>query len=134
MTGEEMDRLAEAYFARVCAADAAGLRALLCDDVRWRVPKGAIPPYGGEHVGADRIVEMMLGAVGGSFESGSQRFLVKTTLIGDDVVCKETEMSAVAPDGRRYRNDYTFFFAFREGRICEIREHVDTRYAAEFFV
>jgi ketosteroid isomerase-like protein len=48
-------------------------------------------------------------------------------------VCKETEMSAVAPDGRIYQNDYTFFFVIREGLICEIREHVDTRYAADFF-
>ncbi len=133
MTTEEMDAMAEAYFSTVCAADAEGLRALFSDDIRWRIPKGAIPPYGGEHEGADKIVEMMLGAVGTSFVAGSQRFEVKTTLIGDDVVCKETEMTAEGVDGRSYRNDYTFFFVFRDGRIREIREHVDTRYAAEFF-
>ena len=62
MSPDEMDAMAEAYFTTVCAADAEGLRALFADDLRWRIPKGAIPPYGGEHVGADRIVEMMLGA------------------------------------------------------------------------
>ena len=133
MTPEEMDRMAEAYFETVCAADETGLRALFADDVRWRIPKGAIPPYGGVHRGADTVVEMMLGAVGASFVAGSQRFEVKTTLIGDAVVCKETEMTAEGVDGRAYRNDYTFFFDFADGRIQEIREHVDTRYAAEFF-
>ncbi|MBJ21135.1 MAG: hypothetical protein CL933_17140 [Deltaproteobacteria bacterium] len=133
MTKQEMDATAEAYFTAVCAGDAERLRALFVDDVRWRIPKGAIEPYGGVHQGAEKIVGMMLGAVGESFVAGSQRFHVRTTLIGDDIVCKETEMTATAPDGRTYRNDYTFFFAFRDGSISEIREHVDTRYAAEFF-
>lgn len=133
MTPEAMDRMAEAYFEAVCAGDAEGLRALFADDVRWRIPKGAIPPYGGVHRGADTVVEMMLGAVGASFVEGSQRFAVATTLIGDDVVCKETEMTAEGVDGRSYRNDYTFFFVFGDDRIVEIREHVDTRYAADFF-
>lgn len=133
MKQEAMDRMAEAYFTAVCAGDAEGLRALLADDLRWRVPKGAIPPYGGVHEGAEAVIDMMLGAVGASFVDGSQRFEVRTTLIGEDVVCKETEMTAEGVDGRSYRNDYTFFFVFRDERIAEIREHVDTRYAAEFF-
>ena len=44
MTPEAMDRMAEAYFEAVCAGDAEGLRALFADDVRWRIPKGAIRP------------------------------------------------------------------------------------------
>lgn len=133
MTSEEMDQMAEAYFTNVCAADEAGLLAIFAPDVRWRIPKGAIEPFGGVHEGAENIAGMMLGAVGESFTAGSQEFRVVTTLIGEDTVCKETEMTATAPDGRRYCNDYTFFFEFENGRISEIREHVDTRYAAGFF-
>lgn len=133
MTSEEMKSLALRYFAAVCAADPDELRALFADDVRWRIPKGAIPPYGGIHRGADKIIEMMLGAVGHSFVAGSQKFSVLTMLVGDRVVCAETEMTARTPDGRDYRNDYTFFFEFDGDRISEIREHVDTRYAADFF-
>ena len=133
MTNEEMKSLALRYFDAVCAADANELRALFADDVRWRIPKGAIPPYGGIHQGADKIIEMMLGAVGHSFVPGSQKFNVLTVLIGDCIVCAETEMTARTPDGRDYRNDYTFFFEFAGDRISEIREHVDTRYAADFF-
>jgi len=130
---DEMDRLARAYFDRVCAADAEGLRALFAEDVRWRIPKGAIEPFGGVHEGAEKIVGMMLGAVGESFVAGSQRFEIQTALFGEDVACFETQMRARTPDGRDYCNDYTFFFEFREGVVREIREHVDTRYAAGFF-
>ena len=133
MTPDKMNALAESYFEAVCAGDAATLRSIFADDVVWRIPKGAIPPYGGTHQGAQKIVDMMLGAVGESFKEGSQRFDVRTTLIGEDVICKETEMSAIAPDGRTYQNDYTFFFVVRDGLIHEVREHVDTRYAADFF-
>jgi ketosteroid isomerase-like protein len=133
MTNEAMDSLARRSFDAVCAADAERLRDLFTHDLRWRVPKGAIEPFGGSHDGADRIIELMLGAVGGSFVDGSQKFRILTTLFGADIACVETEMTASTPDGREYRNGYTFFFEFREGRISEIREHVDTRYAAEFF-
>ena len=133
MKPDQMQQLALGYFDAVCAADADRLRALFSEDVRWRVPKGAIAPFGGTHEGADEVIAMMLGAVGESFIPGSQRFEVRTTLVGRDVVCCETEMTARTPDARDYRNDYTFFFEVRDGRICEIREHVDTRYAADFF-
>ena len=133
MTNEAMNSLARRYFDAVRAADAGRLRVLFTHDLRWRVPQGAIAPFGGVHDGADRIIEMMLGAVGGSFVDGSQTFRILTTLFGRNLACVETEMTASTPDGREYRNDYTFFFEFREDRISEIREHVDTRYAAEFF-
>ncbi|MCP4907877.1 MAG: DUF4440 domain-containing protein [bacterium] len=121
------------YFEAVCAADAGRLRDLFTDDLRWRIPKGAIEPFGGIHEGADRIIEMMLAAVAGSCVDGSQHFRIVTTLFGEDGACIETEMTANTADERDYRNDYTFFFEFREGRISEIREHVDTRYADSFF-
>jgi ketosteroid isomerase-like protein len=133
MTNEAMDALAREYFDAVCQADENRLRDLFADDIRWRIPKGAIEPFGGIHEGAEKVLEMMLGAVGESFVAGSQQFQISTALFGKDVACMETEMTARSPDGRNYRNDYTFFFEFRDGRISEIREHVDTRYAAGFF-
>ena len=133
MKQSEMEALVRSYFEAVSAGDGERLRAIFAPDLRWRVPQGAIEPYAGLHEGADRIVEMMLGAVGQSFVPGSQKAELRLLLYGEDVACVETEMTAETPDGRRYRNDYTFFFEFRDGLVSEIREHVDTRYAAEFF-
>ena len=133
MTNEAMETRAREYFSAICAAEKKRLRDLFTKDVRWRIPKGAIEPFGGIHEGVDKIIEMMLGAVGESFVAGSQQFEILTILFGENVACVETEMTARSPDGRDYRNDYTFFFEFRDDRISEVREHVDTRYAADFF-
>jgi len=114
--------------------DRAALLALFAPDLVWRVPKGAIPPYGGEHRGAQKIVEMMLGAVGTAFVPGTQRIEVKLLLARGDVAMAETRMTAQRPNGAPgYDNDYVFVFEMRGGRIAEIREHVDTRYAASVF-
>lgn len=133
MGREEMQKAVLGYFRAVGAADREALRALFADDLVWRVPKGAIAPFAGEHRGADAIIEKMLSAVGDAFEAGSQETEVRNFLFGTDLVALEARMTASTPEGERYENDYVFFFEFRDGRIREIREYVDTRYAAEFF-
>lgn len=130
---EEMTALAEAYFSAVSMGDRDRLLNIFAADLRWRVPQGAIAPYAGLHEGGEHVADMMLGAVGHSFVPGSQKTAIKTMLFGEQILVAETVMTAETPDGRSYRNDYTFFFEFEGGRIAEIREHVDTRYAAEFF-
>ncbi len=128
-----MEALARGYFERVGQGDREGLLAILCPDLRWVVPRGAVAPFAGVHEGAEKIVDLMLGAVGGAFEAGSQQSELVRWIHGDDVVVVEARMTARAVDGRRYENDYAFFFEFRDGRISEIREYVDTRTAAAFF-
>ena len=133
--GVESNRaLARAFFDAVCRGDRAGLLALFHEDLRWRVPKGAIPPYGGLHRGAERVVELMLGAVGAAFVPGSQRFEVGLLLAEGDVVVAEARMTARRPGGAPdYDNEYVFVFEMRGAKIAEIREHVDTRTAAQAF-
>ena len=132
-TNEEMAALVDAYFSAVSAGDRQRLLEVFAPDLRWRVPQGAIAPYAGLHEGSEHIADMMLGAVGQSFVPGSQQTTIKTKLFGEQVMAVETVMTAETPDQRSYQNSYTFFFEFEDGRIVEIREHVDTRYAADFF-
>ena len=135
MSVERNKSAARAYFAAVERGDRAALLALFRPDLRWRVPKGAIEPYGGTHEGAERIVETMLGAVGAAFVPGTQRIAVGLMLAEGAVVVAETRMTARRPNGAPdYDNDYVFVFEFAaDGRIAELREHVDTRYAARAF-
>ena len=74
-----------------------------------------------------------LGAVEATFVPGTQRYEIRVMVAEGDHVLAETQLTARAPDGREYRNFYCFVFEMNEGRICEIREHVDTIYAASFF-
>ncbi|MBW2267477.1 MAG: nuclear transport factor 2 family protein [Deltaproteobacteria bacterium] len=133
MSRDEMEAAVLGYFDAVGKRDRARLLELFTPDLRWRVPNGAIEPYAGLHEGAETIVETMLGAVGGAFIPGSQATEILNLVFGDDLAVAETEMRAKTPAGDEYRNSYCFFFEFRDGRISEIREHVDTRTAANFF-
>lgn len=133
MTREDMEAGVRGYFEAVGCGDRARLLDLFAPDLRWRVPDGAIEPYAGLHEGAEKIVDTMLGAVGGAFVPGSQETEILNLVFGDDLAVAETQMRARTPSGDEYRNQYCFFFEFRDGRIAEIREHVDTRYAADFF-
>ncbi len=133
MTREEMQERVLGYFESVGRGDRAALGALFAEDMRWRVPQGAIEPYAGLHEGAQTIIDLMLGAVDHAFVPGSQKTEIKNLVFGDDLAVAETQLHAETADGRKYCNDYTFFFEFEDGRISEIREHVDTRYAANFF-
>ena len=128
-----MEACVHDYFDAVGKGDQGRLMRLFTTDLRWRVPKGAIKPYAGLHEGAEKIIDMMLGAVSGAFVAGSQKTEILNLVFGDDLAIAETEMRATSPEGQQYRNDYVFCFEFRDGRIAEIREHVDTRYAADFF-
>jgi ketosteroid isomerase-like protein len=124
-----------AYFDAVGRGDRAALLALVRPDLRWRVPRGAIEPYAGLHHGAERIVDSMLGAVGAAFVPGTQRVDVRLLLAEAGVAVAETRMTAKRADGAPdYENDYVFVFEFdSDGKIAEIREHVDTRTAARVF-
>ncbi len=133
MTPTEMESCVRGYFVAVAESDRGTLAGIFAPDLRWRVPRGAIPPYAGLHEGAEKIIDMMLGAVSGAFVAGSQKTEILNLVFGEDLAIAETEMRATSPTGEQYRNDYVFCFEFRDGRIAEIREHVDTRYAADFF-
>jgi ketosteroid isomerase-like protein len=102
-------------------------------DLVWVIPKGAIPPYGGTHRGAETIATMMLDSVGRTFLPGSMAHRILLTMGEDRHVMMELNLRARTPDGRDYDNDYVFVFEIGDGRIRELREHVDTRYAAGFF-
>ncbi len=123
-----------AYFDALERGDRAALLALFRPDLRWSVPKGAIAPYGGVHCGAEKIVGMMLGAVSAAFIPDTQRVAIGLMLAEGDVVIAEAQMTAKRPNGAPdYDNAYVFVFEFSNGKISEIREHVDTRYAAQAF-
>lgn len=50
-----------------------------------------------------------------------------------DRVALESRTHGVLPDGRVYTNEYHYLFTFRNGKILEVKEYMDTQAAAEFF-
>jgi uncharacterized protein len=134
MSVESHKAAVRAFFDAVSRGDRAALLALFAPDLRWSVPKGAVAPFGGVHHGAEAIASLMLDAVGAAFVPGTQQVAIGLLLAEGDVAIAETRMTAKRPnDAADYDNAYVFVFVFAAGRIAEIREHVDTRYAAQVF-
>lgn len=132
MSTDENKRRVHAFFEALHRGDRAELHELCSDDLEWTVPQGAIL-HAGTHRGAAQVFDLMLSAVGDAFVVGSQR-VDFGLIVGDgDAVMAEASVSAKGTRGRDYNNVYVFVFEFQEGKIRKLREHVDTRYAAEFF-
>jgi ketosteroid isomerase-like protein len=133
MANAANEQLVHRFLAATRENDREELLRLFHPDLVWIIPKGAIPPYGGTHRGAEKIADMMLASVGGTFVPGSMTHRILLTMSDDRHVMMELNLRAKTPDGREYDNYYVFVFECRNGRITELREHVDTTYAAKFF-
>ena len=132
---EENKERARALFRGIEAGRREPLAALFVADARWVIPKSAPEPFAGTHVGAEKIADMMIGSLEASFEPGSADWRVGLMVAEGDAVMAEANLCARTPTGTSYDNQYVFVVEFdpASGRIAELREHVDTRYAASFF-
>ena len=121
------------FFAAISSGDEETLCEMLAEDATWVIPRSAPAPFGGTHRGNRKIAGMMVASVGETFEPGSQTFDVLLMLEEGGVVIAEANIKARTPAGDIYDNLYVFIFEFEDGRVRELREHVDTIYAANFF-
>jgi ketosteroid isomerase-like protein len=54
---------------------------------------------------------------------------VHSSLAEGDRVALEVTSSGDLKNGRLYRQEYHFLMEFRDGRICAVREYLDTQHA-----
>ena len=130
--GSHKDRVLR-FFDAISSGDQETLCEMLAEDATWVIPRSAPAPFAGTHRGNRKIADMMVASVGETFEPGSQTFDVLLMLEEGDVVVAEANIKARPPAGDVYDNFYVFIFEFENGRVRELREHVDTIYAANFF-
>lgn len=130
--GSHKDRVLR-FFDAISAGDEATLCEMLAEDARWVIPRSAPEPFAGTHRGNRKIAGMMVSSVAETFEPGSQSFDILLMVEDGDVVVAEANIKARTPSGEVYDNLYVFIFEFENERVRELREHVDTIYAANFF-
>ena len=133
MPTESLKDQVHRFFAAISSGDEETLCEMLAEDATWVIPRSAPAPFGGTHRGNRKIAGMMVASVGETFEPGSQTFDVLLMLEEGGVVIAEANIKARTPAGDVYDNLYVFIFEFEDGRVRELREHVDTIYAANFF-
>ena len=126
MTAAANKAVVERYFERMSAGDP-GVAELLSEDVTWWVPPSS--PLAGTHAGRDAVLALMAQGVHLYDASTPMRVDVQEMVAEGDSVCVQLVLRARTAKGEDYENHYHFAFRLREGRICAVREYVDTLYA-----
>ena len=132
MTIERNKQIAAELFERFSASDIPGVLALLTDDVSWRIPgKPELSPVAGlydkERLG--RLFRRMLGQL-----EGGLKMTVLGSIAEGDRVAVEVESAGDLRNGRRYRQQYHFVIALRDGKIESVHEYLDTHHAFDVWM
>ncbi len=123
---EANKQLVQRYLRAMSAGDPA-LPDLLTEDVTWWVPPSS--PLGGLREGKAMVLELMASGVGLYDLSVPFEIEVEAVVADGEWVAVQMVMAARTAKGAAYRNYYHFAFRIRAGRICAVKEYVDTLYA-----
>jgi ketosteroid isomerase-like protein len=128
-TARTAKQVVRRYLDALVAGDIDTVRDSFAQDAEWTI-HGELPIAGPWH-GRDRIVDDFLQSVGSTlFAPGSQSFEFPTRIADGDTVVVEWRVHARTPAGAAYDNAYCGIFVVRGGRIGEVREYLDSGYAA----
>lgn len=128
MSAADNKRLVRDYFDAMRSGDP-GLSELLADDVSWWAPPSSA--LGGLHAGKEAVLALMASGVGLYDTSHPMSVEISRMIAEDDWVSVQLTLEARTARGEPYHNHYHFAFRVRDGRIREVREHLDTLYAQQ---
>ena len=114
-------------YLRAMSSGDPSLPELLTDDVTWWVPPSS--PLGGLREGKESVLELMASGAGLYDPSVPFGIEIEAMVADDEWVALQMVMTARTAKGRAYRNSYHWAFRIRGGRICAVKEYVDTLYA-----
>jgi uncharacterized protein len=132
MNADRNRATAQRFFELFSAGDIDGALALMTDDATWRIPgKKELSPIAGLYSKEKiaRLFRRMLDAL----VSGLSMTVVSSIAEGDRIALEVTS-SGDLKNGRQYRQEYHFLMELREGKICAVREYLDTQHAHDVWV
>jgi uncharacterized protein len=120
-------KVAEELFARLSASDVPGALALMTDDATWLAAgRRELLPAAGSY-NKERLARLF-NAMLGQLKNGL-KMTIKGAIVEGDRVALEAESYGELKNGRIYNQHYSFVIEFREGKICAVREYLDTQHA-----
>ena len=127
MSTEANRKAADALFSRLSAGDIPGALALLTDDATWLVAgrREDLPTAGTYD---KKRIEKLMTAMLGQMKSPMTFTLTGRVAEGDKVAI-EAESLGHLTNGRTYNQHFHFLLEFRGGKICAVREYLDTLHA-----
>jgi len=116
--------VARRLFELFSAGDIAGVMDLMTDDATWWLPgkPGQLPVVGTR---TKPQIAKLFHAMTSQLE-GPLVMTVKSTIAEGDQVAMEVESLGHLKNGRTYNQEYHFRIQLRGGKICAVREYLDT--------
>jgi len=126
MSQSDPRSVATEFFARFNANDIAGALALMTDDATWWIAgkPGTNPVVG--TLSKERIARLFY-RMAGQMTDGL-RMTVKGCIADGDKVALELESYGKLKNGRVYNQEYHTLVELRDGKICRVREYLDTQH------
>ena len=127
MNTDENRKVADQLFERLSAGDIPGALALLTDDVAWLVAgrREDLPTAGTYD---KKRIEKLMSAMLGQMKT-PMTFTLTGRVAEGDKVAVEAESVGHLKNGRTYTQHFPFLLEFRGGKICAVREYLDTIHA-----
>jgi|HigsolmetaAR201D_1030396.scaffolds.fasta_scaffold01678_5 ketosteroid isomerase-like protein len=126
MSIQEHKAVATRFCELLSAGDIQGTLDLMTDDVDyWILGRRDVVPSSGPHTKAQmkRIFEAMYERM-----TSGMKFTAKSMIAEGDELALEAESYAELKNGRVYNNQYHIRMKFRDGKIAEAREYLDTQH------
>jgi uncharacterized protein len=127
MTLEQRNKdLVQAFFSALNRADAAAIPAAYAED-------GRCVTMGNTLISGSYGREQIAGYAGGILQVFPQgiRFTITAMTAEGERVAVEAESEGMHVSGKLYSNQYHFLFRFRDGKIVEFKEYMDTERVTE---
>lgn len=126
MGTHENKAVVRAYFEAVSTGHlTADLLRFMTEDVTWWIQQAS--PSAGLYegkAGVQRLFDIDVPIFSAPLSVRITRMVAE-----DDLVVAEAEIATRNRDGAPYLNQYTFWMQLRDGKICGVREYLDTLYA-----
>jgi uncharacterized protein (TIGR02246 family) len=125
----EVREVLQSYLEALVAGDRQRIADSFTDDATWTLP-GTLP-LSGVRRGRQAIVDFLTSA-GALFVPGTQTFTFGDITAEQDRAVLEWRVRGTASaTGKIYDNQYCGVFVIRDGRICAVREYLDSQHAAD---
>ncbi len=122
----ENKAVVQAYFDAVNAGHLADhLLDFMTEDVTWWIQKAS--PSAGVYEGKAGVKRLF--AIDIPIFSRALEVKILRMVGEGDTVVAEAEIRTANKDGKEYVNQYSFWMDIRDGKICRVREYLDTLYA-----
>ena len=130
MERSEGEVLVRALLQAIATRDRDALTALLDEDVHWSWPVSVCNRWGWPRpvVGRAETLERLAPEIS-AFQDGSTTWEVLQVLVDGDRVAFAAVRRATQADGRPYNVEYVVLLRFRNGRIVEALDTLDTALA-----